>query len=96
MLFSCDIGYKTVQGFLASESIRVQRDRIRESMHRLNPTRQALRSMTSIRRRSYQVQSPLALWHIDGNHKLVRYVEIPITNFRRRGGGRGVWCKSLI
>ncbi|XP_061188508.1 uncharacterized protein LOC133196665 [Saccostrea echinata] len=66
-------GYKTLQGFLAAESIRVPRERIRASMHRLNPTRQTLRSLTTIKRRSYQVPSPLALWHIDGNHKLVRW-----------------------
>ncbi|RMX42821.1 hypothetical protein pdam_00025611 [Pocillopora damicornis] len=28
-----------------------------------------------VRRRSYQVQGPLSLWHIDGNHKLIRYAE---------------------
>ncbi|XP_065924261.1 uncharacterized protein [Magallana gigas] len=66
-------GYKTIQGFLRSESICVQRQRIRDSMHRLNPSRQTLRSMTVIRRRTYRVPSPLALWHIDGNHKLIRW-----------------------
>lgn len=65
-------GYKTIQGFLRSESICVQRQRIRDSMYRLNPSRQTLRSMTVIRRRTYRVPSPLALWHIDGNHKLIR------------------------
>lgn len=68
-------GYKTIQGFLRSESICVQRQRIRDSMHRLNPSRQTLRSMTVIRRRTYRVPStPLALWHIDGNHKLINKV----------------------
>jgi hypothetical protein len=29
--------------------------------------------MNVIHRRVYSVPSPLALWHIDGNHKLIRY-----------------------
>lgn len=27
-----------------------------------------------LRRRQYSVPGPNALWHIDGNHKLIRYV----------------------
>lgn len=29
--------------------------------------------MNAIRRRVYNVRSPLALWHMDGNHKLIRW-----------------------
>ncbi|XP_041453550.1 uncharacterized protein LOC121406606 [Lytechinus variegatus] len=66
-------GYKTVDGYLTSQHVRVQRQRIRDSLHRLDPQRQELRSLTAIRRRHYSVQSPLSLWHIDGHHKLIRW-----------------------
>ncbi|XP_066030637.1 uncharacterized protein [Pocillopora verrucosa] len=29
--------------------------------------------MNAIRRHVYNVLSPLALWHMDGNHKLIRW-----------------------
>ena len=44
-------------------------------MRRVNPEGVLLRALelNVVRRRSYQVQGPLSLWHIDGNHKLIRY-----------------------
>lgn len=66
-------GLKTVQGYLTSRGIRVQRQRLRNSLQRCDPHRQELRRLTCIRRRRYRVPSPLALWHIDGNHKLIRW-----------------------
>ena len=46
-------------------------ERIREAMRRVNPAGVLLRALElrTIRRRQYQVHGPLALWHIDGNHK---------------------------
>jgi hypothetical protein len=31
-----------------------------------------MRRLRAVNRRRYQVPAPLALWHIDGNHKLIR------------------------
>ena len=47
-------------------------------MQRVNPEGCLLRSLdlktlNVLQRRKYQVYGPLALWHIDGNHKLIRY-----------------------
>ena len=69
-------GYKRMTGFLLSRNIRIQQQRIREAMRRVDPEGTLLRALESsiIQRRTYQVRSPLALWHIDGNHKLVRCV----------------------
>ncbi|XP_072019067.1 uncharacterized protein [Amphiura filiformis] len=66
-------GYKTVDGYLIGQGIRVQRQRIRDALRKLDPARQELRTICSIRRRHYSVASPLSLWHIDGNHKLIRW-----------------------
>ena len=64
-------GYKRMTGFLLSRNVR-----IREAMRRVNPEGTLLRALelNIVQRRKYQVRSALALWHIDGNHKLVRYV----------------------
>ena len=68
-------GYRRMTGFLRSRGLRIQQCRIREGMRRVNPAGVLLRALElrTIHRRRYQVYGPLALWHIDGNHKLIRY-----------------------
>lgn len=65
-------GYWLMEGHLLSKGIRVCQSRIRESMHRVDPQGVAIRWAATIRCK-YSVVSPLSLWHIDGNHKLIRY-----------------------
>ena len=67
-------GYRRMTGFLQSRELRFQQKRIREAMRRVYPAGVILRAleMRTIHRRRYRVPGPLALWHIDGNHKLVR------------------------
>ena len=60
-------------GHLRHLNIHVQQLRIRDSLHRISPASLAVRWNETIVRRVYSVRSPLALWHIDGNHKLIRY-----------------------
>ena len=67
--------YKRMTGFLKARGIVLQQSRIREAMRRVNPEGTLSRALRiqCLNRRSYQVASPLvALWHIDGNHKLIR------------------------
>ena len=64
-------GNKQIAGHLISLGFHVQQHRIRESMRRVDPL---ARRLTTIHRRSYKVPSPLSLWHLDGNHKLIRYL----------------------
>lgn len=66
-------GYRMMTGLLLQQGIRVQQSRLRESMHRVDPCGISIRWQESIKRRQYNVTQPLALWHIDGNHKLIRY-----------------------
>ena len=68
-------GYKRMTGLLLGRGIRLQQSRIRSAMQRVNPQGCLLRSLelNILHRRSYQVYGPLALWHLDGNHKLIRY-----------------------
>ena len=42
-------------------------------IHRVDPTNTAIRRSKAIRRRVYHVEGPNSLWHVDGNHKLIRW-----------------------
>lgn len=66
------IGIRMLQGHLRASGHRIQRERIRMSLLRIDPIRVVQRWQQTVKRRHYRVRSPLALWHIDGNHKLIR------------------------
>ena len=68
-----NIGVRMLQGHLKSLGKKVQRQRIRESVLRINPLRAIVRWQQSISRRSYWVPGPNSLWHIDGHHSLIRW-----------------------
>lgn len=68
-----NIGERRLMGALRCRHIRVQRRRMRNCLKRLDPIGTALRWRPVIYRRKYSVPCPNALWHIDGNHKLIRY-----------------------
>ena len=67
------IGEKTICGRLRSQGIHVQRERIRESLRRVDPTGVEARVGRLLHRRAYSVVGPNALWHLDGYHKLIRW-----------------------
>ena len=66
-------GQNTLAGYLQSCNLRIQRQRIRDTMARIDPEGTALRTRNILHRREYRVQGPNSLWHIDGNHKLIRW-----------------------
>ena len=67
-------GYKRMTGNMLSLGVRIQQRNIRESMRRVDPQGTLIRALeiNVIHRRNYSFPFPLALWHIDGNHKLIR------------------------
>ncbi|CAL8397689.1 unnamed protein product [Boreogadus saida] len=65
------VGPESVRAALRARGLCVQRRRVRESMLCTNPGAAALRSL--LQRPERQVQGPNSLWHIDGNHKLIRW-----------------------
>lgn len=65
-------GNRQMQGHLLARGYRIQQHRIREAQRRVDPQGSVLRRLNAIRRRVYSVPAPLSLWHIDGNHKLIR------------------------
>ena len=67
-----ECGQKMMQGHLKERGIVVQQTRVRESMRRTDPAGTKQRLKIAVRRRQYNVGFPMELWHMDGNHKLVR------------------------
>ena len=47
--------------------------RLRQSLQIVDPLGVSVRKCKAIHRRVYSVSRPLALWHFDGNHKLIRW-----------------------
>lgn len=66
-------GIRYVTGFLRHNGLRIQRRRIIDSLHRVDPIGRTLLEQRTIIRRVYFVARPNALWHIDGHHKLIRW-----------------------
>ncbi|XP_027131646.1 uncharacterized protein LOC113744818 [Larimichthys crocea] len=68
-------GYRMMKGALEAEGHKVQWDRIRASLHRVDTLGVYSRmiNLGCVVRRSYFVPSPRFLMHIDTNHKLIRY-----------------------
>ena len=65
-------GYRMMQGHLLRQGHRIPQSRIRDCLHRIDAEGVAIRWASTVQRRRYNVPSPLSLWHIDGNHKLIR------------------------
>ena len=66
-------GIRSVQSTLRVDGIILQRERVRESLRRVDPLGVETRLRTALCRSQYSVPSHNALWHIDGCHKLIRW-----------------------
>ncbi|CAB4005318.1 uncharacterized protein LOC110052433 [Paramuricea clavata] len=70
---SPDCDSKLLAGYLRAMHINVQRSRIRESLTRVDALGIVARWCRTVHRRVYNVSRPFVLWHVDGNHKLIRW-----------------------
>ena len=59
-----DVGEKMIAGILHTKNIHVQRHRVRQAIHSVDPINTALRWHKKIQRRVYSVPGPMSLWHI--------------------------------
>uniref|UniRef100_A0A3P9LY10 Integrase catalytic domain-containing protein n=1 Tax=Oryzias latipes TaxID=8090 RepID=A0A3P9LY10_ORYLA len=68
-------GYRMMKALLQAQGHRVQYNRVRASMHRVDTSGVLSRMvhLGCIARRTYSVPGPMSLIHIDTNHKLIRY-----------------------
>ena len=67
-----EIGYNMLKGILRSRGINVPIIRIQQCIREVDPINTSLRWAAPTSRRRYGVPYPNFLWHIDGNHKLIR------------------------
>ncbi|XP_022294438.2 uncharacterized protein LOC111104661 isoform X2 [Crassostrea virginica] len=72
-----EAGTKSIHSILVTKGHRLQRQRVRDAVRKVDPEgilfRRLFLSVHRIQRRTYNVRAPRALWHIDGNHKLIRW-----------------------
>jgi hypothetical protein len=66
-------GLRFVTAHLRNSDMKVQRQRIRDSLARVDGLATQLRKSTTVQRRTYFSLGPNQLWHGDGHHKLIRY-----------------------
>ncbi|KAL7377442.1 hypothetical protein ABVT39_027911 [Epinephelus coioides] len=66
------VGEVMLNGHLRARNILVQRRHLRDSVRRVDRAGVESRR-TTIQRRVYTVPFPNYIWHIDGNHKLIRW-----------------------
>ncbi|KAK3085683.1 hypothetical protein FSP39_017802 [Pinctada imbricata] len=66
-------GEKMLMQMLKQKGIQVQRWRFRESMWRVDEGGIKERKKGCLKRRVYDVKGPNHLWHVDTNHKLIRW-----------------------
>lgn len=76
-------GHKMMQGHLRAQEIVVQQVRMREALCRTDPEGVEMRKCTRIQRCKSNISFPQKLWHIDENHKLIRYFAISFMYVRK-------------
>ena len=84
-------GIRSMQSMLRANGIVLQRERVRESLHRVDPVGMQDRLRSRLHRRQYNVPNPNSLWHIDGYHKLTGHTR----RDRRIQQGSGVFESFL-
>ena len=66
-------GNRLMYGCLLAKGIQLPHQRVREVQSRIDPEGSIMRRLRFLNRRKYSVRGPQWLWHMDGNHKLIRY-----------------------
>ena len=62
-----------MKGHLMRLGVKVRRSELRASIHRVDHERTVERHSHVVNRRTYLVAAPNSVWHVDGNHKLIRW-----------------------
>ena len=66
-------GESMVCGHLRGLGLHISRSEVRASVHRVDPSGVEERRRRAIKRRVYSVEYANIVWHMDGNHKLIRW-----------------------
>ena len=81
-----NIGEVMAAGHLRAQGIKVKRSALRSSLLRVDPNGIAERRRSRLHHRVYDNPCPNYVWHIDGNHKLIRWgivIHVGIDGFTR-------------
>ena len=62
-----------MQGHLRRIGLKIKRQDLRDSIHRVDSENTLQRKSYTIQRRVYSTEHPNSVWHIDGHHKLIRW-----------------------
>ena len=62
-----------MQGHLRRVGLKIKRQDLRDSIHRVDGVNTVQRKSYAIQRRVYSTERPNSVWHIDGHHKLIRW-----------------------
>ena len=63
-----------MQGYLRASGINLQRQKVRDSLKRVDPSGTLERWATAVKRRQYLVATPNSLWHGDAHCKMNKWV----------------------
>jgi hypothetical protein len=66
-----DSGLRYIIGFLRRHGLRIQKQRVSSSVHRVDGLGRVLWQRRVITRQEYRVSRPHAIWHLDGHHNLI-------------------------
>ena len=81
-------GEVLMQGHLRRLNINVRRQDLRASIYRVDEKNTRLRRASVVRCRMYSADHPNSVWHLDGNHKLIRWR--PVTHAAIDGYSRTI------
>ena len=68
-------GEVLLRGHLVRMGIRITRQALRDSIHRVDHEGTVARQRSVIDHRTYSVPHPNYIWHIDNHHKLIQWRE---------------------
>jgi len=71
-----------MNGYLRTRGLVVQRERVRQSLKRIDPLSSSSRWARAVMRRTYSVPTPNSLWHLDSHMKLCRYNILSKQNYQ--------------
>ena len=66
-------GEVLLQGLLIHKGIKVPREKLRIAIHHVDHANTIHRRSSTISRRIYTTPCPNSVWHVDGNHKMIRW-----------------------
>ncbi|XP_028400815.1 uncharacterized protein LOC114523947 [Dendronephthya gigantea] len=81
-----NVGEVMTAGHLRAQGIHVRRVDLRAALHRVDPDGIVERRRLRLRHRVYDCPCPNYVWHMDGNHKLVKWgfvIHVAIDGFSR-------------